>query len=265
MPARQSAPKSQKSQEVAATLPPPEVVAAAPKVQKSPKPAPPKQEEEEEAAAAPKVQKPQRERKPAPPKQVEEEDEYASLLEASNPQKSEQPADYTKLFSLSQYMDKLKETHKNIKQFDVFIFADNRTELRTETSKAGKEYQRYIVQPLLVNAISADGKPTIITRKSLIAEFGKHYLTLFYSKFDVPHADFQINIIQIDGKPKINGEYTDYRYRIRAIDNAAPVAAKLIDLFSDLDVPVVKAYVPRTIQEFDYANMEIEIGDDDCA
>jgi hypothetical protein len=227
MPARQSAPKSQKSQEVA------------PKVQKSPKPAPPKQEEEDE--------------------------EFASLLEASNPQKSEQPADYTKLFSLSQYMDKLKETHKNIKQFDVFIFTDNRTELRTETSKAGKEYQRYIVQPLLVNAISADGKPIITTRKSLIAEFGKHYLTLFYSKFDILHDDFQINIIQIDGKPKINGEYTDYKYRIRAIDDAAPVAAKLIDLFSELDVPVVKAYVPKTTIDFDYANIEIEIGDEDCA
>jgi hypothetical protein len=211
------------------------------------------------------AQKTQKSRKPAPPKQEEDEEQFASLMEQSNPQKSEQPADYTKLFSLSQYMDRLKETHKNIKQFDVFIFTDNRTELRTETSKAGKEYKRYIVQPLLVNAISADGKPTIITRKSLIAEFGKHYLTLFYSKFDILHDDFQINIIQIDGKPKINGEYADYKYRIRAIDNAAPVAAKLIDLFSVLDVPVVKAYAPRTIQEFDYENMEIEIGDDDCA
>jgi hypothetical protein len=42
-------------------------------------------------------------------------------------------------------MDKLKETCDATKQFDIFTFTDARTELRTETSKAGKTYQRYTI------------------------------------------------------------------------------------------------------------------------
>jgi hypothetical protein len=64
----------------------------------------------------------------------------------------------THIFSLSQYIDKLKEQYTDVKQFDIFTFTDDRTELRTEKSKADNDYQIYIIQPLLINCILKDGK-----------------------------------------------------------------------------------------------------------
>jgi hypothetical protein len=51
--------------------------------------------------SAPKTQKPQRQA----PEKPTVEDEFASLLEASSPKEPEPQKDFTKLSSLSQYLD----------------------------------------------------------------------------------------------------------------------------------------------------------------
>jgi hypothetical protein len=94
--------------------------------------------------------------KPAP---IEDDEELLAAIStryeppgaactAAKPKMEEQHA---RIFAIGQYVEKLKETYKDVKQFDVFVFTDERTQLRSEASKAGKPYQRYIVQPLLVN------------------------------------------------------------------------------------------------------------------
>jgi hypothetical protein len=162
------------------------------------------------------------------------------------------------------YLDCLKETYLNMKQFDIFIFTDNRTELRTETSQAGKEYQRYIVQPLLVSAVDKENKVHIINRDTLIKIFKKHYLSLFYSKFDPLKKDFKVNIITVDATPilKPGSEYANYKCRFKPFDNANPVAMKLVAKFAELEPPVVKKYAPKTTIDFDYGSLQAE--DLDC-
>jgi hypothetical protein len=107
----------------------------------------------------------------------------------------------------------------------------------------------------------------MIKRSDLIKIFEKHYLKMFYSKFDLPKKDFKINIIQVDAMPTIKGDYTNYKSKWRPIEDSHPISAKLIKLYENLSKPIVPIYQPKRIQEFDYNNLDIdieEIGDDTC-
>jgi hypothetical protein len=118
----------------------------------------------------------------------------------------------------------------------------------------------------LIIAIGNDGKKYTIERSELISPdwFGKHYLALFYSKFDVMKKDFKINIIHGNAMPKIRGEYTDYTYTWRAIDDSVSVITKLVSTYAALPNPVVPVYKPKNIEETDYTDFELKLGCEDC-
>ena len=77
--------------------------------------------------------------------------------------------------------------------------------------------------------------------------------------------DFKTNIIKVDAKPKIRGEYTDYTYSWRAIDDSVSVITKLVSTYAALTKPVVPVYKPKNIEETDYTDFELKIGGESCA
>jgi hypothetical protein len=191
----------------------------------------------------------------APAAEVPPEEDYEGALAASQPKPADPVAKGSRIYNISQYIDILKEQYKNIKIFDIFIFTDSRTLIRTETSHAGHEYKQYIVQPLLINAIDKENKHHLIKRDALIKLFEEHYLSLFYSKFNLLKTDFQINVVSVDAKSKIRGEYVDYSYRFKPFADNAPIAVKLVEAYRDLEDPAIKRKEQVTADEFDYGTI----------
>jgi hypothetical protein len=201
-------------------------------------------------------------------------EEYKPAAKAEQPKAEPKKEERTNIFAIGQYVEKLKEyicgksdgaiSYKDIKQFDVFVFTDDRTLLRSETSKAGKSYQRHIVQPLNVVVVFFEGERQTITRLNLIKLFGTHYLSLFYSQYFTIKKDFKINIAAIDATPKVRGDYADYGYKFILVDDKKPVSVKLAEKYASLTPPVVQEYKPKRFVELDYSNYDVSQLDDDC-
>jgi hypothetical protein len=158
----------------------------------------------------------------------------------------------------------LKQSSKKVKQIDVFIFTDERTLLRSETSKSGKAYKRYIVHPLTVIAQFEDSTRMTIARSKLIEVFGPHYLSLFYSEYFVIKTDFKINIAAIDATPTVKGDYANYGYSFKPVDDKMPGSIKLAKTCAVLEPPVVQEFKPKRYLDFDYTDLDLNELDDEC-
>jgi hypothetical protein len=226
------------------------------------------------AAAQPEPAQPEPARPVKPPVVEQDDEDLAAMIStAYEPPSTARPAstaaepkvERARIFALGQYVEKLKETHKDVKQFDVFVCTDTRTELRSETSKAGKACQRYIVQPLLINCLLKDGGMRMIKRPELTQVFGLHYLALFYSQYSVIKVDFKLNIASIDATPTVRGDYANYGYRFKPIDDTQPISAKFAKTYASLEPPVVQAFQPKRYADIDYSKMDISEPDEEEA
>jgi hypothetical protein len=207
--------------------------------------------------------------KPAP--QLEEDDDLAAALsEAYKPaaevKAAEPQNERTTILAIGQFVVKLKESvrsgalkkqsDKEVKNIEVFVFTDDRTMLRSETSKAGKAYQRYIVQPLIVNCIFTDGCNQMIQRSELAKVFGPYYLSLFYSQYGKFNPDLKLNRACIDAAPQVRGDYVNYGYDWKPVDPKLQSGINLAAKFANLKPPVVQAYKPKRYSDFDYTNTQ---------